>query len=365
MTQPEISREVFGRLPSEEGVEVVRLSNANGMAVRIISYGAAIQSVLVPDLHGVLDEVTLGHATLAEYLAHPQYAGATVGRVANRIAGARFSLNGREYRIAPNDGGNALHGGALGFDKVNWKIDRFDRQSVALSHISPDGDQGFPGNLTVSAVYTLDDRNRLGVEYLATTDAPTLVNLSNHAYWNLAGGTSVEGALGHLLTLPADHYLPVDATLIPTGAFREVGGTAFDFRNPTPIGAHVRDGADEQLRFGRGYDHNWIVGRGIGEKPHQVAQLAHRGSGRAMIVRSNQPGIQFYSGNFFDASAQNQNGKLVRMGDFVALEPQALPDTPNRPEFGSIRLDPGATYCNAIEWEFFADGTRERSCDRR
>ena len=354
-----ISREVFGRLPSGEAVEAVRLINATGMAVRIISYGAAIQSVIVPDPHGVLDEVTLGHATLAEYLAHPQYAGATVGRVANRIAGARFSLNGREYRVAPNDGANALHGGAQGFDKANWKIDRFDRQSVALSHISPDGDQGFPGNLTVSAIYTLDDRNRLGVEYLATTDAPTLVNLSNHAYWNLAGGTSAEGALGHLLTLPADHYLPIDATLIPTGAFREVEGTAFDFRNASPIGARVRDGADEQIRFGRGYDHNWVVGRGVGEELHQVARLAHRGSGRAMIVRSNQPGIQFYSGNFFDATTQNQSGKLVRMGDAIALEPQALPDTPNRPEFGSIRLDPGATYRNAIEWEFFADGTRE------
>lgn len=354
MIQPQTRREVFGRLPSGEAVDAVRLTNAHGMAVRVIGYGAAIQSVIVPDRDGRLDEVTLGHSTLPEYLAHPQYAGATVGRVANRIAGARFALDGREYRIAPNDGPNALHGGAQGFDKANWTIDRCDRQSVALSHISPDGDQGFPGALAVTATYTLDDRNHLSVEYVATTDAPTLVNLSNHAYWNLAGNSSAQGALGHLLTLPADQYLPVDANLVPTGEYRKVDGNAFDFRNATRIDARVRDGSDKQICFGRGYDHNWVIAREAGEGLRQVARLEHRDSGRIMIVRSNQPGIQFYSGNFFDASTSGQSGQLIRMGDAVALEPQAFPDTPNRPEFGSVRLDPGQTYRNEIEWAFSA-----------
>lgn len=347
----------FGRLPSGEVVVAAALTNANGMSVSIISHGAAIQSVVVPDRAGMFAEVTLGHATLAEYLDYPQYAGATVGRVANRIAGGRFELDDREFRIARNDGQNALHGGVLGFDQVNWRVERVDDRSITLSHQSPDCDQGFPGNLRVTATYSVHDDDRLRIEYLATTDAPTLVSLSNHAYWNLGGGRSTEGAMSHLLTLPADQYLPVDAALIPTGEFRDVTATAFDFRTPTPIGARVRDGTDEQLRFGRGYDHNWVIGRGVSDELRAVARLDHPGSGRSMTISSNQPGIQFYSGNFFDGSTRNQHGQLVRMGDAVALEPQTFPDTANRPAFGSIRLNPGETYRNVIGWAFAANGT--------
>ena len=352
MAQAEISRDIFGHLPSGEAVEAVTLVNTAGMTVRVITLGASLQSVIVPGRDGAMADVTIGHATLQEYLDHPQYAGASVGRVANRIAGGCFELDGREYRVPLNNGPNALHGGACGFDKAMWRIERLGLGSVTLAHVSADGDQGFPGTLSVTAEYSLDDSGRLSVEYRATTDAPTLVNLSNHAYWNLAGEGAPEGAMGQRLTLFADHYLPVDASLIPTGEFRPVAGSAFDFRSPMPIGARLRDGTDQQIRFGRGYDHNWVFGREVLEQPRPLARLEDPGSGRGMLVSSNQPGIQFYSGNFFDGSTRGKRGHLIRMGDAVALEPQAFPDTPNRPEFGSIRLDPGQTYRKLIEWAF-------------
>ena len=354
MARAGISSDVFGHLPTGEAVEAVTLANAGGTTVRIISYGASLQSVVVPGRDGVRADVTVGHRTLQEYLDCPQYAGATVGRVANRIAGGRFVLDGREYRVPLNNGPNALHGGERGFDKANWRIERLDERSVTFAHTSPDGDQVFPGTLSVTAEYSLDDTGRLSVEYLATTDAPTLVNLSNHAYWNLAGDGAPEGAMSHRLTIFADRYLPVDAALIPNGEFRAVAGSPFDFRSPVAIGARLRHGSDEQIRFGRGYDNNWVIGREVSDHPRPLARLEDPRSGRTMTVSSNQPGIQFYSGNFFDGSTCGKGGQLIRMGDAVALEPQAFPDTPNRPEFGSVRLDPGQTYRNVIEWAFSA-----------
>jgi aldose 1-epimerase len=218
--------------------------------------------------------------------------------------------------------------------------------------VSPDGDQGYPGTLKVTATYSLSDDNILCVEYRAATDRPTLVNISNHAYWNLAGEGSADGAMGHRLTIPADHYLPTDATAIPTGEFRAADGTVFDFRDAVPIGARVRDASDEQIRFGRGYDHNWVVARDVADEPRLLARLEDPASGRVLETWSNQPGIQFYSGNFLDSTSSGKAGRLYRMGDAVALEPQKFPDTPNRPEFGSLRLEPGETYRNVIQWRF-------------
>ncbi|HEX8444135.1 MAG TPA: aldose epimerase family protein [Allosphingosinicella sp.] len=353
-----IEREEFGRLPDGGAVEAITLANAGGMSVRIITYGAAIQSVIVPDRDGRLDDVTLGYPTLSGYLAGVEYFGCIVGRVANRIAGGRFTLDGQDYQVPVNNGPNALHGGPRGFDKVNWEAVEASggaAPSVTLRHLSPDGDQGFPGTLETHATYRLDADNQLAIEYRATTDRPTLVNLSNHAYWNLAGEGSAEGAMGHLLTLPAEHFHPTDDTAIPTGEFRPVAGTPFDFRQPTPVGARVREGADEQIRFGRGYDHNWALARSPSPEPRLLARVEEPRSGRVLEVLSNQPGLQFYSGNFLDGSVRGKSGKLYRQGDAIALEPQMPPDAPNRPEFGSIRLDPGQTYRNLIVFRFSVD----------
>lgn len=351
----DVSRAPFGKLPDGSTVEAITLSNNQGMKARLITYGAAIQSVLVPDRHEELADVALGYPSMEGYLAKSEYFGATVGRVANRIAGGRFTLDGKQYQVPVNNGPNSLHGGTQGFDKVLWKVVEVKEgptASVTMRYVSPNGDEGYPGTVTVTAIYTLDESNTLGVEYRATTDRPTVVNLSNHAYWNLAGEGSAEGAMGHLLTIPADHYSPTDATAIPTGEFRPVQGTVFDFRKPTAIGARVRDASDQQIVFGKGYDHNWVVARQLAKEPRLLARVEEPKSGRVMHITSNQPGIQFYSGNFLDAVVVGKAGKLYRQGDAIVLEPQMFPDTPNRPEFGSVRLDPGETYRNVIRFHF-------------
>lgn len=354
MQQSRLTREIFGTLDDGSTVEAVTLVNTNAMSVRIIGYGASIQSVVVPDRNGDLADVTPGYATLDEYIRQPQFFGSTVGRVANRVANARFSLNGNEYIVPANDGPNSLHGGNCGFDKVNWTIVACDEDSlsVSLQYISGDGDQGYPGTLTTVATYALDDDNMLSVQYSATTDAPTVVNLSNHAYWNLAGEGSGHGAMDHELAIYAEKFLPVDAGLIPTGEQRSVAGTAFDFRQPKAIKADLRDASNAQIAFGRGYDHNWIICERPTEATQPIAYLADPHSGRTMTLLSNQPGLQFYSGNFFDGSTSGKAGKFYRMGDAIALEPQQFPDTPNQPSFGTIELAPGEVYSNIICWRF-------------
>jgi aldose 1-epimerase len=350
-----VSRAPFGTLPDGQKVEAVILANGHGMKVRIISYGASIQSAIVPDRNGRPADVALDYPTLDKYLEWPAFIGATVGRVANRIAGGRFTLDGHVYQVPVNNGPNALHGGPKGFDKQVWRIVETKdgpSASVTLRLVSPAGDMGFPGTVTATATYKLDEKNQLSVDYEATTDKPTIVNLSNHAYWNLAGEGSADGAMGHLLTIPADSYTPTDATAIPTGEIRPVAGTVFDFRRPTPIGARVRDASDQQIVFGRGYDHNWVIARTLAAEPRLLARVEEPKSGRVMEIFSNQPGLQFYSGNFLDGTTSGKAGKLYREGDAIVLEPQMFPDTPNRPEFGSIRLDPGQTYRNIIIWRF-------------
>lgn len=353
----EATRTVFGTTPEGEAVDAVTLTNASGMTVRVISLGASLQSVVTPDRDGKLADVAIGYPTLDGYLAKPEFFGATVGRVANRIALGRFVLDGETYQTPRNDGVNALHGGSKGFDKVNWDVvgvTAGDAPSVTLRYVSPDGDQGYPGALTVTATYTLNDDNELAIDYRAVTDKPTVVNISSHGYWNMAGEGAPQGAMGNLLTIPADSFTPTDAHAIPTGEIRSVEGTAFDFRTPTAVGLRVRDASDEQIRFGRGYDHNWVISRTRAPQPRLIARLEDPVSGRTMEIVSDQPGLQFYSGNFMDATIVGKSGRLYRQGDAVVLEPQMFPDTPNRPEFGSVRLDPGREYRNAMVLRFSA-----------
>jgi len=354
-TAGEAVRSRFGELPDGRVVEAVTLSNAAGMRVRLIAFGAAIQSVWVPDREGVMADVALGHASLAGYLDKRDYFGTTVGRVANRIAGGRFVLDGVAYQVPVNNGPNSLHGGDQGFDRVLWEIVDVvsgARPSVTFRYLSADGDQGYPGMLSAEVTYALDEVNALSVHYRATTDRATIVNLSNHAYWNLAGEGALAGAMGHLLTIPADHYLPTDANAIPTGELRAVDGTPFDFRIATPVGARVREAVDQQIAFGRGYDHNWVVSRTRSAEVRLLARVEEPVSGRVLEVLSDQPGVQFYSGNFLDGTTAGKSGRLYRMGDAIVLEPQMFPDTPNQPAFGSVRLEPGQEYHNRILFRF-------------
>ena len=348
-----VDRAPFGTADSQP-VEAITLDNGRVRAT-IITWGAALQSLIVPDRAGRPADVVLGHPTIDGYVAKPEYFGATVGRVANRIARGRFVLDGHAYQTPVNNGANALHGGTKGFDKRVWSVR--DMASGPVAHVtlaltSADGDQGYPGTLTATATYTLNAAGELGVEYRATTDKPTIVNLSNHSYWNLGGEGSPGGVMGHRLTIPADSFLPTDAGAIPTGEFRPVAGTVFDFRNPTPIGARVRDASDEQIRFGRGYDHNWVIARHVAAAPRLVARVEDPVSGRVLELLSDQPGLQFYSGNFLDGTTVGKSGHLYRQGDAFVLEPQKFPDTPNRPAFGSVRLDPGQTYVSRIVYRF-------------
>jgi aldose 1-epimerase len=354
------TRAPFGKLPDGQAVEAVTLTNRNGMQARIISYGASIQSLLVRDRHEALADIALGNATIQGYLDQPAFMGATVGRVANRIAKGRFALDGKTYQVPANNGPNALHGGPKGWDKVNWKIVEVKdgpSASVTLRYVSPDGEMGFPGTVTATATYALDENDTLSVEYKATTDKTTVVNMSNHAYWNLSGEGS-GSVMDHLLTIPAETYSPVDETLIPTGEFRPVQGTVFDFRKPTPIGDRVRDASDQQIVYGRGYDHNWVVAREASREPRLLARVEDPKSGRIMKILSNQPGIQFYSGNFLDGTTFGKARQIYREGDAIVLEPQMFPDTLNRPEFGSVKLEPGQTYRNIIIWQFSTDAGR-------
>jgi aldose 1-epimerase len=349
------ARSSFGTLPDGETVEAITLTNTHGVAVRIIALGASVQMLTVPDRGGKAADIVLGYAKLADYLAKPQYFGSTVGRFANRIAKGRFMLDGTAYQLATNNGPNSLHGGVHGFDKVLWKVQRVDRGSsaaVTFGYVSPDGEEGYPGSLTVTATYRLNEDNEISIEYRATCDKPTIVNITNHSYFNLAGEGSPDGVMRQLLTLPASEFTPVDATLIPTGEFRGVAGTAFDFRHAKPIGRDIRNGEDEQILHGKGYDHNWVISRQPVQAPRLVARVEDPESGRVLEVLSTQPGIQFYSGNFLDGTVVGKSGRTYRQGDAFVLEPQLFPDTPNRPAFGSARLEPGGTYVNKIVFRF-------------
>lgn len=350
-------RETFGKMADGTAVDAVVLSNGHGMKARIMALGASLQSLCVPDRNGKSSDVVLGYASLDGYLSKPQYFGATVGRYANRIARGRFMLDGHAYSVPVNDGPNSLHGGTRGFDKVLWTIGEVKHDageaSVSLIYTSPDGDMGYPGKLLVTATYTLDEKNRLSIDYRATTDRPTIVNLSNHTYWNLSGEGS-GSVMQERLTIPADAFLPVDAGSIPTGEIRKVDGTPFDFRQGKPIGRDIR-GNDRQLLNGHGYDHNWVFDHAATQALRLVARVEDPASGRVLALKSSQPGLQFYSGNFLDGTTVGSGGHVYRQGDAFVLEPQRYPDTPNRASFGSARLAPGQEYRNLIVYEFAAD----------
>ena len=357
----EAKKTSFGTLPDGRAVAAVTLTNGHGVSARVIALGAALQSVILPDRDGKPADVAIGYDTLDGYATKPEFFGATVGRVANRIAGGRFTFDGHAYQTPVNNGPNSLHGGTKGFDKVLWEVvdtKSGPTASVTLRYVSPDGDMGYPGTLTTFATYSLDERDQLTIEYRATTDKATLVNISNHAYWNLAGAGSSGGAMGHVVTIPAERYTPTDATAIPTGALASVAGTVFDFRTPRAVGDRVRDGRDPQIAYGRGYDHNWVVGTAVTAQSHLMAKVTEPLSGRGFELWSNQPGLQFYSGNFFDGTVVGKGGRFYRMGDAIVMEPQLFPDAPNQPKFPSARLDPGQTYRNVIIYKFTTGARR-------
>jgi aldose 1-epimerase len=352
----EAKREPFGALADGRQIESVILSNKAGIRVRIMTLGAAIQSLSVPDRSGQAGDIVLGFDSPQGYLQNPSYFGATVGRFANRIAKGHFTLDGKDYTLATNDHGNHLHGGLKGFDKVVWSIESVKSASPAtavFSYTSPDGEEGYPGTLHVTASYSLNDAATLRVEFKATTDKSTIVNISNHSYFNLSAETGAP-VLSHLLLVNASKYTPVDAGLIPTGELRAVEGTPFDFRKATAIGTRVRDGRDQQIRYGRGYDHNFALDGTVGEL-RLAARVADPSSGRIMEIFSKGPGLQFYSGNFLDATIAGKGGRLYREGDALVLEPQLFPDAPNQKSFPSARLDPGSTYVNTMEYRFSTD----------
>jgi aldose 1-epimerase len=350
MDASDVGRERFGAMPDGAVVDGYTLLGAGGMEVRLLTYGGAIQSLEVPDRHGQRANVTLGFATLAGYLdpANP-YFGCITGRYANRINGGRFTLDGRTHRLAVNQPPNHLHGGEAGFDKRVWQAEVVDGLGVRFRYASPDGEEHYPGRLETTVTYTVDDGNALRVRYQATTDAPTVVNLTNHAYWNLAGEGSGD-VYGHELLLRAGAYTPVGPTMIPTGAVEPVAGTPMDFTRPTRIGERLRDGF-EQLRFGRGYDHNWVVDRD-GPGLELAARLRDPGSGRVLEVLTTEPGMQFYSGNFLDGSLVGTSGRTYRQGDGLALETQHFPDSPNHSSFPSTVLRPGERYDTTTVYRF-------------
>ena len=347
-------RSSFGTMPDGRDVPAVTLTNGRGISVKVIALGASIQSLMMPDKAGNVEDVQIGYDTLDGYLTKPEFFGATVGRVANRIAKGRFTLDGKTYTTPTNDGPNSLHGGTKGFDKVLWEVTEVKNgpaASVTFRYVSPDGDMGYPGTVTTFATYNLDEKNQLTIEYRATTDKATIINISNHAYWNLAGVGSPRGAMGHVVTIPAERYTPTDATAIPTGINVPVAGTVFDFRKPRAIGDRVRDARDPQIAYGRGYDHNWVIGAAVTPTLHMMSRVTEPVSGRSFELWSNQPGLQFYSGNFFNATITGKKGQIYRMGDAIVMEPQLFPDAPNQPNFPSVRLDPGHTYRNTMVYK--------------
>ena len=340
-----------GTLKDGTRVEAITLANSAGISARILTYGATLQSLIVPDRDGQKADVVLGHAVPAEYEANRTFFGVTVGRVANRIAGGRFTLDGAVYNVPKNNGANSLHGGDKGFDRANWTVAKLVSgpvASVVLTHHSPDGDMGYPGALDVTVTYSLDERGDLAILFEAATDKPTIVNMTNHALFNLAGDGTPQGAMAQRLTIPASRFTPVDAGLIPTGALQDVAGSVFDFRKGRVLADGLRDGTAPQIAIGRGYDHNFVLDKGQTAMPELAARLEDQVSGRVLEVLTTEPGLQLYTGNFLDGTVIGKAGHLYRMGDGIALEAQKFPDTPNQPKFGSVRLDPGKPYRHAM-----------------
>jgi aldose 1-epimerase len=343
---PSVTQKPFGAVDGQD-VQLYTLRNSSGAEATITNYGGTVVSLLVPDRAGKLVDVVEGCDNIETYLKGTYYYGALIGRYGNRIAKGRFTLDGKTYTLATNNGANALHGGPKGFDKVIWKARPVESKHGAvleLSYLSKDGEEGYPGNLEVKAVYTLTEKNELRIDFTAHTDKATIVNLTHHSYFNLSGGGDI---LDHLVTINADKFTPVDSGLIPTGELKPVDGTPFDFRKPTAIGARI-NAADEQLKAGGGYDHNWIINQ---KKPGKLGFQARAESlktGIVLEVSSTEPAVQFYSGNFLDGSLVGKKGVAYAYRSAFCFEPQHYPDSPNQPAFPSTVLKPGETYSNTI-----------------
>jgi aldose 1-epimerase len=352
-----VAREPFGATRDGQPVDAFNFANVRGLAIRVITYGGIIVSLRTPDRAGRLGDIVLGFDTLDGYLSDSPYFGAIVGRYANRIAAGRFTLDGTTYQLATNDGKHHLHGGVRGFDKVVWRAAPLDGPhgtGVVLTHTSLDGDEGYPGTITARVTYILTDHDELVVHYYAATDRPTHVNLSQHTYFNLAGA-GTRDVLDHELTIKALHYTPVDGTLIPTGELAPVDGTPFDFRRPTSLGARI-DQANEQLRNGRGYDHNYVLDRD-GAGLTYAARVREPSTGRVVEVYTTEPGLQLYSGNLLgqdDGGFRGKSGRMYGARCGFTLETQHFPDSPNQPHFPSTVLRPGGEYRSHTVFAFGA-----------
>jgi aldose 1-epimerase len=342
--------QLFGKTKDGTAVEQYTLKNSRGMTAKIITYGGIITELHVPDRGGKLDDVVLGFDNLDAYLKGHPYFGAITGRVANRIAKGRFTLDGKEYKLATNNGPNALHGGLQGFDKKVWKAEPVkggDGPGLKLSYVSPDGEEGYPGNLTTTVTYTLTDNNELRIDYQATTDKATPVNLTNHSYFNLTGAKSGSDVLGHVVMLNADRYTPVDATLIPTGKIEPVKGTPLDFTTPRPIGAHIKEIKADPV----GYDHNFVLNGGGGTRA-PAARVIEPKTGRVLEMSTTEPGVQFYTGNFLDGTLTGKGGVVYKQYQGFCLEAHHFPDAVHHPNFPSVILRPGQTYTQTTVYKF-------------
>ncbi len=347
-----ISKKDYGQTSAGVVVDLFTLSNDQGLVVKITNYGGTITSVLAPDRDGVFGDVVLGFDTLSEYIDHSPFFGCLVGRYANRIAQGRFNLNGVDYPLAQNNGPNHLHGGLVGFDKVVWQAEKMrgaEEVGLKLTYFSPDGEEGYPGNLSATVIYTLNNQNELNLDYQATTDQDTIINLTNHTYFNLAGGGDI---LGHEVMLQADKFTPIDETLIPTGELRSVSGTPMDFTQATPIGARI-DQTDQQLQFGGGYDHNYVLNRSDGSLS-LAAKVIEPKTGRVLEVLTTQLGVQFYSGNLMPNLA-GKGGQTYHRRYGFCLETQHFPDSPNKPHFPTVVLKTEEQYHQVTVFRFSVD----------
>jgi aldose 1-epimerase len=356
-----VTKAAFGKTPDGTPVDIYTLRNSRGAEARIMTYGGIVQKLTMPDKNGEFADVVLGFDSLDGYV-NPGYVkacpyfGALIGRYGNRIGGAKFTLEGQTCTLATNNGPNSLHGGVKGFDKVVWTAVKADVGSkgprLKLNYLSKDGEEGFPGNLNVTATYTLTDDNELKLQFTATTDKPTVVNLTHHSYFNLAGQGNGD-TLNHSVYINSDKTTPVDSGLITTGEFAGVAGTPFDFRTPTAIGARIND-PNTVLQYGPGYDHNWVINKPAGQFG-LMARVSDPKSGRVMEVWSDEPGLQFYAGNFLDGTLIGKEGKVYQRRNAFCMEPQHYPDSPNKPNFPSVELKPGQTYHNTIAYKFSAE----------
>ena len=345
----------FGKTKDGQAVDLYTLTNANGVVVTITNYGGTVVSLKTPDRHGKFADLVLGFDNLDGYLGEEPFFGALVGRYGNRIAKGRFTLDGHEYHLAQNNNGNSLHGGLKGFDKRVWTakdVSAKDLPSIELTYLSQDGEEGYPGNLSVKVTYSLAPKNELKIDYSATTDKDTVVNLTNHSYFNLAG-EGQRDILSHMMMINADRITPVDATLIPTGELKSVEGTPFDFRKPTAIGARIDDN-QEQLNFGKGYDHNFVLNH-KSSAWSLAARVTEPSSARVLEVLTTQPGLQFYTGNFLDGTIHGKGGKVYGRRAAFCMETQHFPDSPNHSKFPSTVLKPGERYQSTTVYRFSAE----------